>query len=78
MRSAPAGKRPRRQITRRDPRPVLRVAPNPRKEGTAAHAGYACWRAGDTVDECIARGLPRRYVRKDTARGRVDLGPVPR
>lgn len=74
--AAPRKARPAPQ--RRDPRPVLSVIPNPRKEGTAAHAGYACWVVGDTVDQCIARGLPVRYVRKDVRRGRVRLGPVPR
>lgn len=76
--AAPAAKIPTRAPTHSDPRPVLEVAPNPRREGTNAHAGYACWRVGDTVDQCLARGLPARYVRKDVGKGRVRLGPVPR
>lgn len=69
---------PRKPPQRRDPRIVLSTQDNPRRPGTAAHDGYACWRVGDTVDQCLARGLPARYVRKDVRKGRVVLGPVPR
>lgn len=65
---------PSKKRTVSDPRVVLTVAANPRREGTAAHAGYDCWAVGSTVDECIAAGLPPRYVRKDVARGRVTIG----
>lgn len=72
--AGPKPARQQRERTVRDPRVVTSVAPNPRKEGTAAHEGYACWRVGDTVEECIARGLPPRYVRKDVVKGRVVIG----
>lgn len=58
----------------RDPRVVLRVQPNPRRPGSDAWAHYACWREGDTVDQCIARGLPPRYVGKSVKKGWVVLG----
>lgn len=63
-----------KKVAPSDGRTVLTVAPNPRQEGSAAYAGYACWREGSTVDECVARGLPRRYVTKDVRLGRVVLG----
>ena len=68
--------RPKKVRERRvsDPRIVELVAPNPRRPGTAAHQHYACWRVGDTVDQCIARGLPPRYVTKSVRKGWVRLG----
>ena len=58
----------------RDPRVVEEVKPNPRKPGTAAWRYYECWKVGDTVDQCIARGLPPRYVGKCTRKGWVRIG----
>lgn len=65
--------RTRRTVS--DPRVVISVEPNPRREGSAAAEGYSHWTVGKTVDECIAAGLPARYVTKDTKLNRVVLGP---
>jgi cation diffusion facilitator CzcD-associated flavoprotein CzcO len=60
----------------RDPRVVEWVAPNPRRPGTKAYVAFACWRAGDTVDQCLERGLPARYVGKSVKKGWVKLGAI--
>lgn len=77
-REQPGAPKKARERKVRDPRVVLSVAPNPRKIGTAAHQHFSCWREGDTVDECIKRGLPPRYITKSVRKGWVKLGKARR
>jgi hypothetical protein len=41
---------------------VVSVAPNPKKLGSATHVRYAFWVPGDTIAQCMARGLTRADV----------------
>lgn len=41
---------------------VVSVAPNPKKAGSATWHRYRHWRAGDTVAQCMERGLTRADV----------------
>lgn len=56
-----------------DPRIVVEVAPNPRREGSEAHDGYKFWRVGASIDELAAEGLPRRNIRRDIRHGFVKV-----
>lgn len=56
-----------------DDRVVVSVAPNPRKPDSEAGRAYVHWRAGDTVQACLDRGLTRRSVRRDVRHGHVVL-----
>ena len=55
---------------------VLSVVPNPKKAGSATWHRYKHWVAGDTVAQCMARGLTRADVQWDSdfSRGFVKLG----
>ncbi len=55
---------------------VLSVVPNPKKAGSATWHRYKYWVPGDTVAQCMARGLTRADVQWDTdySRGFVKLG----
>lgn len=55
---------------------VLRVVPNPKKPGSATWHRFQHWRAGDTVGECMSRGMTRADVLwdMDPARKFVVLG----
>lgn len=58
---------------RSDPRIVASVAPNPKRPGSASHARYEAWRAGESVDAALARGLTAADVAHDVRRGYVVL-----
>lgn len=58
---------------RGDVRKVVAMRANPKKPGTMAHARYALYRVGATVDELLAQGLLREDIRYDTKHGYVEL-----
>lgn len=58
---------------RADDRKVVAMVSNPKKPGTMAHARYALYRVGATVDELLAEGLLREDIRYDTKHGFVEL-----
>lgn len=59
----------------RDTRVVVSVAPgNPHHPGSKAHADYAKWRVGKTIDELVQCGMSKRAARRGPRRGWVVLG----
>lgn len=75
LRATPAQRPPGARAPRRthDPRIVISVAPNPKREGSLAHRRYAHWRVGETVSACLEAGLTQADVRWDVERGYVRL-----
>lgn len=56
---------------RSDTRTVAWVADNPKKPGSAAHARFALYAVGSTVDEALAAGVRAEDVRYDLAHGYI-------
>lgn len=62
-------------------RTIHRIAPNPKRAGTGAHARFALYHEGQTVAEYLAAGGVIRDVSWDARQGfitLVDPGPAPR
>lgn len=58
-----------------DPRVVVSVAHNPKREGSACRARYDLWRVGATIDDYLAAGGTREDVRWDLRQGFVVAVP---
>lgn len=55
---------------------VVSVVPNPKQPGSATYQRFRYWVEGDTLAQCMARGLTRADVSWDTERRFVVLGTV--
>lgn len=69
----PGRPHPRTTPALRDHRVLSQVLPNPKRPGSAAHARYAIYRVGMTVDEALAAGVTRADVRWDAKMGFIVL-----
>lgn len=52
---------------------VRSVKDNPKRPGSEAHVRYAHWAVGETVAECIRRGLTMGDAKYDTSHGFVEV-----
>lgn len=66
---------PRRTVSvkRTDPRRIVWVGPNPKKQGSASYDRFALYREGMTVQEFLEAGGTTGDVKWDTERGFIKL-----
>lgn len=71
----PSRDRPLRAAShmRRDPRVIVRVDPNPKRVGTAAHDRYQLYAVGLTVEQVRSAGITPADIDYDTRRGHIEL-----
>lgn len=72
---SPRSSGPRRtsNVRKSDPRKISWVGDNPKKAGSSAHARFALYTVGDTIDQFIAKGGTMGDVKWDHERGFIKL-----
>lgn len=53
---------------------TVKVAENPKRKGTKAHAKFAKYKSGETVKQHLDRGVRRSSLRYDVAHGYISIG----
>lgn len=67
---------PRPRRTQADPRVIMTVKDNPKAPGSKAHARYALYRVGMTVDEFLKAGGRKPDINYDLKHGFITVGFV--
>lgn len=62
-----------RSTARRDPRVIVRMVPNPKQRGSAAHERYSFYALGMRVEEALAAGVRRADIEHDQRKGYIEL-----
>lgn len=53
---------------------TVKVAENPKRKGTKAHAKFAKYKSGETVKQHLDRGVRRSSLRYDVKHGYISIG----